>query len=101
LSSLHKNQTLAAGEPVRAERRLRGPAPRTAAGAEGGGEVAAAPPIDLRRQFLKWYAAAGAVGLTVATLIGLYMSLQYRRDRLLMLGLLCAGVALPLVLMIG
>jgi hypothetical protein len=93
LAALHKDQALHA------------PAPRPPA---AGGEHRRRPPGDaddpapppLGQQLLKAYAALGAVGLTLTTLAGLWMSLRYRRDRLVMLALLAVGAAAPLALLL-
>ncbi|MGE5186905.1 MAG: hypothetical protein ACM31C_32865 [Acidobacteriota bacterium] len=43
-----------------------------------------------------WFAAL-AVGLVTTTGFGVYMAFAYKRDRALVLGLLAAGIVLPIV----
>lgn len=103
LSQLHKKQTL-----VLPERR----APRPAA--ENGGEpgrhheaappAAAQPPITLaakQRQHLpmKIFFLTVALGLFTSTLTGIYMAYTYERSRLLVSGVLLAGILVPLLLL--
>jgi hypothetical protein len=49
-------------------------------------------------QALKWMILFMAIGLTLSTLIGIYMAFAYNRDRRLILGLLFAGTVLPVAL---
>ncbi len=40
-----------------------------------------------------------SIGLFVSTLTGLYMSYKYKRNKLVVTGVLAAGVVVPLVLL--
>jgi hypothetical protein len=48
---------------------------------------------------LKWLFLLLAIGLTVTSLVGIYMAFAYKRDRKLVLGLLTAGIILPITLL--
>ncbi len=48
---------------------------------------------------LKWFFLAMALGLTVSTLLGIYMAFKYGRSRALVLGLLFLGTAIPVTLL--
>jgi hypothetical protein len=47
---------------------------------------------------MKWFTFIMALGLVTTTLLGIYMSFKYNRDRRLVWGLLIAGAVLPTVI---
>lgn len=62
--------------------------------------VAAVPvrtPLHRSLPLMVWFAAL-AVGLVAASGFGVYLAFAYKRDRRLVLGLLAAGVVIPVVL---
>ncbi len=97
LSALHKDQVL---RPPRHgdddHDKARPSAPRQAGKGDG------APPKSMPggQLVLKWYVVAMSVALVVSTLTGLYMALQNRRDRLLVMAFFVAGVIIPLGLLV-
>ena len=120
LGSVHKNQIFRI-RPPRPEPEQAMPAPASGAKAGGpadggpadGDHVAASPrakPFDgaaakprgqpLKVYALKWLFTLVGLGLMASTGLGLWMSLRYGRDRLVMWGLLAAGGLLPLLLVV-
>ena len=49
---------------------------------------------------LKYFAVLMSVGLIAAGFLGIYMAFKYNRDKRLVCGLLIAGIAIPVVLLI-
>jgi hypothetical protein len=47
---------------------------------------------------LKWFFLAMALGLVTTTLLGIYMAFKYNRSRIIVWGLLIAGVVIPTAL---
>ena len=47
---------------------------------------------------LKWFFLAAAAGLTLSTLLGIYMAFKFNRNRALVWGLLFLGTATPVAL---
>lgn len=106
LGNLHKNQTIEL-------RQHKGPAPsaspRPGATRPDGPRAAAPapparPPVTLagkQEQHLpmKIFFLAVALGLFTSTLTGIYMAFRYERGKLLITGLLAAGVLIPLLLL--
>ena len=94
LAQIHKKQTRVV--PVK---RL---PPVGAQGTDAKGEKAqppvAAPAKTHNPLPLKCFFLLVSVGLFISTLSGLYMSYRYSRNRLLITGILVAGVVVPLVL---
>ena len=48
---------------------------------------------------LKWFCLLMAIGIIVTTCLGIYMSFKYNKKHRLLWALLCAGLALPAVLL--
>lgn len=108
LAQLHKKQTMEV--PVRKPRPpfAEGPAgggrgdhPGDAAKAPGGTQSAAPQPSAKPKSHLpmKIFFLMVSIGLFVSTLTGLYMSYKYKRNKLVVTGVLAAGVVVPLVLL--
>ncbi len=96
LAELHKDQSIA---PIPARK------PPARAEAPAASPEHAAPPAPKpapRAQphrsipLMIWFAAL-AVGLVASTGVGVYMAFAYKRDRVTVLGLLAAGIVLPIV----
>jgi hypothetical protein len=58
-------------------------------------------PMSLGQMLLKAFVTAATLGLVSATLLGLYMAWAFNRNPWLVGGLLAAGVAIPLILIVG
>jgi hypothetical protein len=84
LASMHKDQVFALGEHH--------DEPPPPAPAEHEDEPAIGTPL------LKWFFLVVALGLTISTVLGLYMGLTHLRHRRTGWWLLTIGVAVPLVL---
>lgn len=106
LGQLHKNQNIAL--PQKKAPRPEAPA----AGASDHPQFSAAPavtrpappPVTLatkQKRHLpeKLFFLAVSMGLFVSTLTGIYMAYRYERSRLLVTGILLAGIAIPLLLL--
>jgi hypothetical protein len=106
LGSLHKKQTIA-------ERR--GPAPGFGSAQvrqpQARGENGTRPQREERRGnegrreskssfALKWFFLATSIGLTLSTLLGIYMAFKFNRSRTLIWSLLFGGTAIPAALVI-
>lgn len=89
---LHKDSVFAAAPPKRAK--PEGPA-------KPGGEGAKAPPQKREKplgvKLMQAYFALVSVGLVVSTVLGVWMGLMYNRRKGVVLALLAAGVALPVI----
>jgi hypothetical protein len=107
LAQIHKSQTIGT-----AERRARPPAAPAAAGYDDGdhaappaGEARGAPKGEARphgpspSQPLKFFFLLMAASLILSACLGVYMAVQYKRDRRVILGLLIAGTIVPIVLL--
>jgi uncharacterized iron-regulated membrane protein len=94
LSRVHKDQT-AALPAARPEGGMR--TRRTHAHADAASPGARTIPWAMMA--LKWFFLLVAVGLTVSTLLGLWMAFTYGRRKGLILGLLVAGAVLPVLLL--
>lgn len=96
LGQVHKHQILTA--PPKRPRPVTGATERPEkqrAAAPGG------PPRDsLATQAVQWFFLFMSVGLIVTTLLGIYMSFKYNRDRRIIWGLLLTGTALPIALLV-
>ena len=96
LAQLHKKQTLTIPQ--------RKPAPPTASRSGARPEnrpdaEANRPPAQpLTTLLMKWFTFIMAIGLVVTTVLGLYMSFKFNRDRRVVWGLLVGGTLLPLVI---
>jgi hypothetical protein len=86
LAQLHKKQTLTIAPKK--------PAPQDA---KRGASEAAKPSMPTATLLMKWFTFLMGVGLVVTTLLGIYMSFKYNRNRLLVWGLLIAGTVLPAI----
>lgn len=95
LAEIHKDQSIA---PLPARRTADRPAAATAPAAPQVARPAPAAHGQPARSLplMLWFAAL-AVGLVASTVFGIYMALAYKRDRLTVVGLLAAGVVLPIV----
>jgi hypothetical protein len=99
LGALHKDQTFTLphkGDGAKAAKK-HGDGGKATAPAE------AAPPhppepMGLAQALLKGFAAAVAVGLVAATLLGLYMAYRFNRSLWLVGGLFIAGIVVPVIL---
>jgi hypothetical protein len=105
VASLHKDQVARVRPPPSAGR-LKPVKPHKARDEDGGGgqgderqskPEARAP--SLSQILLKAFVTAASATLAATTLVGLYLALQNRRDRLLALGLITAGIVVPLALL--
>jgi hypothetical protein len=93
LARVHKDQVLsAAPKPA-------SPAAARRADPEGAA-VRAARRTPWNAMALKWVFLAVALGLTISTLLGLWMALTFGRRRRLIAGLFLAGALLPAALVL-
>ena len=92
LAELHKDQSIS---PLPARRPEARPAPAASPAARPAKPAAHASP-HRSLPLMLWFAAL-ALGLIVTTGIGVYMAFAYKRDRVTVLGLLAAGIVLPIV----
>jgi hypothetical protein len=98
LSSVHKDQVFALGEHHEE------PPSQPAVGAQAGSDAHPPAPTEHENEpaigtpLLKWFFLAVALGLTISTLLGLWMGLTHLRHRRTGWWLLAVGVAVPLVL---
>ncbi|HEY6034492.1 MAG TPA: hypothetical protein VIV58_09545 [Kofleriaceae bacterium] len=93
LAEIHKIQSIAT-QPQRA--------PRPAPAATPAPAAAPAPHVERAQPhrsipLLVWFVGL-AVGLVASTGFGIYMAFAYKRDRAVVLGLLAAGIVIPIVL---
>ena len=99
LAQIHKKQ-IAQLPP----RRTGSPeAPQGSAGRKQREVAAANPPANPPRPshnplFLKIFFVAVSIGICTSTLSGLYMAFKHRRDRLILLLTLLAGIVIPILL---
>ena len=93
LAQIHKKQTMTV--PVR---KLPPSGAQVATGRADKAESVAAPARGHHPLPLKLFFLLVSVGLFVSTLSGLYMSYRYSRNRVLITGLLVAGIIVPVVL---
>jgi hypothetical protein len=100
LAQLHKNQTTVVQQKK--------PATPDKPKGDGGGDAAkgkfaeaAAPVVSKRQQRvpMKIFFLLVSAGLLTSTVTGIYMSYKYVRSRVVVTGLLAAGVVVPLVLL--
>ncbi len=93
LSEVHKNQKfeLKARKPEK---------PKAASAASVEKPRPVAHPTALRTLALKWFFLATALGLMFSTSLGLWMGLTHLRNRALALALLCAGAAVPVLILV-
>jgi hypothetical protein len=97
LAQLHKKQTLALGQKKPAPQDASRPAAAHPENRTETGETK--PPSQPAATLLmKWFTFIMALGLVTTTLLGIYMSFKYNRDRRLVWGLLIAGAVLPTVI---
>ena len=89
LAQIHKDQSIA-------ERPARKPSPRPDPAA------APRPPAEPHAQphhstvLVVWFLVM-AIGLMCSTGLGIYMAFAYKRDRMVIAGLLAAGIAIPII----
>jgi hypothetical protein len=106
LGQFHKKQTLV----VQPKRVPPADAPKSGGGHGGGhgdagpdmAKGSAAPAAPVKKQNLwpmKIFFGLVAIGLLTSTLTGIYMSYKYVRSRVVVTGLLVAGVVVPVVLL--
>ena len=93
------------GRPHRAHRAKDGDAPAQASGQVQPATATAPPPAAPRPQglaqtLLKAYVAVMAASLTLTSLLGLYLGLQSRRERMVVAVLLALGVVIPVALLL-
>jgi hypothetical protein len=60
-------------------------------------EEKSAQPI--RFASLKWFVLIMSIGLITTTMLGIYMSFAYHRNRLMLWGLLFGGILFPIILL--
>jgi hypothetical protein len=96
LSSVHKDQVFALGEHHEEPPPAAPPPAGGDAHPPGPAEHADEPAIGT--PLLKWFFLVVALGLTISTLLGLWMGLTHLRHRRIGWWLLAGGVAVPLVL---
>lgn len=97
LAAVHKHQTLATPP----DRRARPAASRPRHGGLATEPAEAIPPVPVRTLMLRVFFAAAAAGLSVTTLIGLYLAFRFARHPRLAGMLLLLGLAAPLLLLLG
>jgi hypothetical protein len=90
VAQIHKNQktTLKRKQPE-----LQDVAPSP----ERKNQIKSEPPVA--RILLKWFCLSMSIGIILTTGLGIYMSFIYNKEHRLLWGLLCAGLALPVVLL--
>lgn len=93
LAQLHKKQTLAIVQKKPAPQEAGNPAAHTENRA--GAETAKPQSQPAGTLLMKWFTFVMAIGLVTTTLLGIYMSFKYNRDRRVVWGLLIAGTVLP------
>lgn len=91
LAEIHKEQSISA-IPAREPR----PAPAAAPSAPSAPKAAPRPEPHRSIPLVLWFAAL-AIGLVTTTGIGVYMAFAYKRDRATVVGLLAAGIVLPIL----
>jgi heme/copper-type cytochrome/quinol oxidase subunit 3 len=97
LAEVHKAQTFDAprkrppkpAAPAIEAARITAPSPPPAGGPERSGPS--------RSMMLELFFALMAVSLITSSCLGVYMAFQYKRDRRVIIGLLAAGVVLPVL----
>jgi len=90
-ASLHKHQAIF---PARPPRKPAAVAPGGAKPAEATQEKEEkAPPLS--RVLLQWFTTLMSATLIASSLSGVYLALKFGRDRAVVIGLLVAGVAVP------
>lgn len=92
LGEVHKNQKfeLKAHKPEK---------PKPPGAAVSSKPKPAEKPTPLSTLALKWFFLATALGLIFSTCLGLWMGLTHLKNRALALVLLCAGAAIPVVIL--
>ena len=103
LAEIHKDQSISplperkpAGAPAPAASHAPDAAPSQTAAAPSPAKPAARPQPHRSIPLMLWFAAL-AVGLVASTGFGIYMAFAYKRDRVTVLGLLAAGIVLPIL----
>lgn len=106
LAQVHKKQTLAmrpkGGAPPRpanAEARSAGEGKPEGGVARVGQARNTPPPMSLGTYLQKRFFFVMSLGLTITTLLGIYMAFKYNRDRRMIWGMLIVGTVLPLSLL--
>ena len=110
LAQLHKKQTTEvpvrrprpdAGPPVTQSEHLKVKTAPASAPPQSPNQQPAANPVPKPKSHLpmKLFFLLVAVGLFLSTLTGIYMAYRYSRGRLVITGLLLAGIVLPLLLL--
>lgn len=95
LAGVHKDQRVEGPpEPRPATPAGETPAPPRPAAAPGG-----QPPMRKASTALKWFFTLTAAGIISTTILGLYMTFKYNRDRRIIWGLLVAGLLFPVALL--
>ena len=88
MGMIHKDQTIESPPPRKAP---------SAAPAQPKPEQAKSQPERHRSYPLVLWFLALALGLLTSTGLGIYMAFAYKRDRVVILSLLAAGIALPVI----
>jgi hypothetical protein len=95
LAGIHKDQRVESPpEPRPPSPAGETPAPPRPAAAPGG-----QPPVRKASATLKWFFLLTAIGIISTTILGIYMTFKYNRDRRVIWGLLVAGILLPIALL--
>ena len=92
LAAVHKDQKF--------ELKAKKPEKPRAAPAAGEKPHHAPPPTAPKTLALKWFFLATALGLMFSTSLGLWMGLTHLKNRALALALLCAGAAVPVLILL-
>lgn len=93
LAEIHKEQSITTIPPRRPAAR---PPAETAPAVAPAAKPPARTPLHRSIPLMIWFAALG-VGLVASTGFGIYMAFAYKRDRMTVLGLLAAGIVLPIL----
>jgi hypothetical protein len=93
LARVHRDDVFAA-KPARPKVQTAGPAATEAAKPAKPG-----PRTRVATEALKWFFALVSVAVAATSLLGLWMALAYNREKVMLLGVLAAGAAIPLLIL--
>ena len=93
LARVHRDDVFAA-KPARPKAQTAGPAATEAAKPAKPG-----PRTRVATEALKWFFALVSVAVAGTSLLGLWMALAYNREKVMLLGVLAAGAAIPLLIL--